>query len=180
MEPELLRIFKEHISEQARPQGRMYSLPVVMFLSIIAILMGAKNPIEIYKWMKTNGKRKEIKRLLGVEFIRLPGKSRLYELFEIVDKKELENAFRVWVEGMVQMPKHVTLTVDGKKLKGSDGEKRGAVNVLSAVLAEYGLIVAHKEIDKKSNEIPALQELIGELDESFLYEFDAMHTQKKR
>ncbi|SFP96593.1 hypothetical protein SAMN05216234_1661, partial [Hydrogenimonas thermophila] len=52
MEPELLKILKEHISEQARPQGRQYSLPVIMFLSIIAILMGAKNPIEVYKWMK--------------------------------------------------------------------------------------------------------------------------------
>jgi len=48
IEPELLRILKEHISEQVRPQGRQYSLPIIMFLSIIAILMGAKNPIEIY------------------------------------------------------------------------------------------------------------------------------------
>ncbi|SFP95434.1 transposase family protein, partial [Hydrogenimonas thermophila] len=90
MEPELLKILKEHISEQARPQGRQYSLPVIMFLSIIAILMGAKNPIEVYKWMKANAKRKEIKKLLGVEFIRIPGRSRLYDFFEIVDKDELE------------------------------------------------------------------------------------------
>jgi hypothetical protein len=50
---------------------------------------------------------------------------------------------------------------------------------LSAVLAESKLIIAHKEIAKKSNEIPALQELIGELDETFTYEFDALNTQKK-
>jgi hypothetical protein len=47
----LLEIFKEEISEQARAEGRMYSLPVVMYLSVIAILMGAKNPIEISVWM---------------------------------------------------------------------------------------------------------------------------------
>jgi hypothetical protein len=179
MEPEVLRILKEHISEQARPQGRQYSLPVIMFLSIIAILMGAKNPIEIYKWMKANAKRKEIKKLLEVEFIRIPGKSRLYDFFEIVDKDELETAFRKWVESIVDMPKDATLAVDGKKLRGSDGKNRDAVNILSAVIAEYGLIVAHKEINNKSNEIPALQELIGELDESFCYEFDALNTQKK-
>jgi hypothetical protein len=180
MEPELLKILKTHISEQARPQGRQYSLPVIMFLSIIAILMGAKNPIEIHQWMKANGKRREIKKLLGVEFIRLPGKSRLYDFFRIVDQEELERAFREWVKRVVKIPKDATLAVDGKKIRGSDGKNKNAVSLLSAVIAEYGLIVAHKQISAKSNEIPALQELIGELDESFCYGFDALNTQKKR
>ena len=55
----LLEIFKEEISEQARAEGRRYSLPVVMYLSVIAILMGAKNPIEISVWMENNAKRKD-------------------------------------------------------------------------------------------------------------------------
>lgn len=41
------------------------------------------------------------------------------------------------------------------------------------------LIIAHEEIANKSNEIPALQKLIGELDETFSYGFDSMNTQKK-
>ena len=71
MEDSLLKIFKEEISEQARDEGRQYSLPTIMYLSVIAILMGAKNPMDISRWMNANGKRKEIKKLLGVEFIRL-------------------------------------------------------------------------------------------------------------
>ena len=81
---QLLEIFKEEISEQGREQARQYSLPVMMYLSVIAILMGAKNPIEIHQWMKNNSKRKEIKKLLGVEFFKAPGKSRVYDFFEIV------------------------------------------------------------------------------------------------
>ncbi len=65
MSNKLLEIFKEEISEQGREQARQYSLPMMMYLSVIAILMGAKNPIEIHQWMKNNGKRKEIKKLLG-------------------------------------------------------------------------------------------------------------------
>ena len=68
MSKQLLQIFKEEISEQGRKQARQYSLPVIMYLSVIAILMGAKNPMEIHQWIKNNGKRKEIKKLLGVEF----------------------------------------------------------------------------------------------------------------
>jgi len=38
-----------------------------MYLSVIAILMGAKNPIEISKWMNANAKRKEIKKLVTTQ-----------------------------------------------------------------------------------------------------------------
>ncbi|MEA2092278.1 MAG: transposase family protein [Campylobacterota bacterium] len=179
MSTKLLKIFKEELSEQARDQGRQYSIPVIMYLSVLAILMGAKNPIEIYSWMKNNAKRKEIKKLLGVEFFKPIGKSRLYEFFEIVDKDELEIAFRKWISTFIDIPEHSVLAVDGKVLRGSANSNESAVSVLSAVLADYKLIIAHKEINKKSNEIPALQELIGELDETFTYEFDALNTQKK-
>ena len=174
----LLEIFKEEISEQARAEGRQYSLPVIMYLSVIAILMGAKNPIEISVWMNENAKRKEIKKLLGVEFFKAPKKSRLYDFFEIVDKEELERAFRRWIGCYVELKEHEVVAVDGKVLRGSRKKEKSTVSILSAVLAESNLIIAHKEIEEKSNEIPALQELIGELDESFSYGFDALNTQK--
>jgi hypothetical protein len=176
----LLKIFQKYISEQARAEGRQYNLPIMMYLSVIAILMGAKNPIEINRWMKINVKRKEIKKLLGVEFIKAPGKSRMYEFFEIVDKHELELAFRKWIGTFINISENATLAVDGKVLRGSAKKAHTAVSILSAVLADSKLIIAHKEIQTKSNEIPALQELIGELDETFSYGFDALNTQKKR
>ena len=179
MSNQLLEIFKEEISEQSREQARQYSLPVIMYLSVLAILMGAKNPIEIHQWIKNNGKRKEIKKLLGVEFFKPLGKSRIYDFFEIVDKAELEKAFRRWIRLYVDIPEHAVAAVDGKVLRGSANSKDGPVSVLSAVLAETKLVIAHKEIKKKSNEIPAFQELIGELDETFSYGFDALNTQKK-
>lgn len=175
----LLTIFKEEISEQSRKQGRMYSLPVMMFLSVIAILMGAKNPTEICQWMQVNTKRKEIKKLLGVEFFKAPKKSRVYNFFEMVDKQELETAFRKWIGTFIEISPYETLAADGKVLRGSANANNDAVSILSAVLAEAKLIIAHKEIQEKSNEIPALQELIGELDETFSYGFDALNTQKK-
>lgn len=179
MSNRLLAIFKEEISEKGREQARQYSLPVIMYLSVLAILMGAKNPIEIHQWMKNNGKRKEIKKLLGVEFFKAPGKSRVYDFFEIVDKAELEKAFRRWIRTFVDIPEHAVAAVDGKVLRGSANSRDDAVSILSAVLAETKLIIAHKKIKDKSNEIPAFQELISELDETFTYGFDALNTQKK-
>jgi len=179
MQRDLLKIFKEEISEQARDEGRQYSLSVVMYLSVIAILMGAKNPMDISRWMNANGKRKEIKKILGVEFIRLPKKSRLYSFFEIVDKLELERAFRRWIRSWIEIPHQSVVSADGKVIRGSKTSTENAISVLSMVLAESNLIIAHEEIANKSNEIPALQKLIGELDETFSYGFDSMNTQKK-
>ena len=179
MQEDLLNILKEEISEQAREQGRQFSLPIVIYLSVLAILMGAKTPIEISQWMNANAKRKEIKKLLGVEFFKAPKKSRLYEFYEIVDKDELESAFRRWIGGFVKLQPQDMVAVDGKVLRGSKTKEKSAVGILSAVLSESKLILAHEEIENKSNEIPALQKLIGELDESFTYGFDALNTQKK-
>ena len=70
MGKDLLEIFKEEISEQSRAQARQHSLPVVMYLSVLAILMGAKNSMDISRWINANGKQKEIKKLLGTNFYR--------------------------------------------------------------------------------------------------------------
>ena len=178
MEEDLLTILKEEISEQARRQARAYSLPVMMYLSVIALLMGAKNPLEIHKWMEANAKREEIKKLLGVENFKVPKRSRVYDFFNMIDNSELEVAFRRWIRTFIEIPEHAVVAVDGKVLRGSGTKEKSAISVLSAVLAESKLIIAHKEIAEKSNEIPALQTLIGELDGTFCYGFDALNTQK--
>jgi len=124
------------VSEQDRKQARQYSLPVIMYLVVIVILMGLKNLMEIYQWMKNNSKRKEIKKLLGVEFFKAPWKSRVYDFFEIVDKAELEKAFCRWIRTFVGIPEHVVVAVDGKVLRGIVNAKENAVSILSAALAD--------------------------------------------
>jgi hypothetical protein len=58
------------------------------------------------------------------------------------------------------------LAFDGKALRGSfdafnDAKAR---QILSAFAADTALVLAHIEIDEKSNEIPAVQKLLEELD----------------
>jgi hypothetical protein len=52
--------------------------------------------------------------------------------------------------------------------------------VLSAFAIDTALVLAHIEIDEKSNEIPAVQKLLAELDVAgCIVTCDAMHCQKK-
>jgi predicted transposase YbfD/YdcC len=51
--------------------------------------------------------------------------------------------------------------------------------VLSAFAVDTALVLAHIEIDEKSNEIPAVQKLLEELDVAcHIVTCDAMHCQK--
>jgi hypothetical protein len=74
------------------------------------------------------------------------------------------------------------LAFDGKALKGSfdafnDAKAR---QILSAFAVDTALVLAHIVIDEKSNEIPAVQKLLEELDVAgHIVTLDAMHCQKK-
>jgi hypothetical protein len=55
-----------------------------------------------------------------------------------------------------------------------------ARQILSAFATDTALVLAHIEIDEKSNEIPAVQKLLEELDVAgHIVTLDAMHCQKK-
>ncbi len=91
----------------------------------------------------------------------------------MVSKKRSKSC---WVRTFIDIPDQAVVGADGKVLRGSSTKDKSAVSILSMVLAESKLIIAHIEIANKSNEIPALQKLIGELDETFSYGFDSMNT----
>ncbi len=157
---------------------RISRLEHILFLSVIAQLMGAVNYKEIWMWITKYVQNKKIKKLLGVEFIRTPSRSAVAEILSQVDYKELEKVFRVWINELVDTTNLQQLAVDGKVMNGSSVNATKSTEVLNAVLANNGIILAHKKIADKSNEVPALRELIDELDDSFIYTFDAMNSKK--
>lgn len=176
---ELLEILREELSENRRAQGRKFNIADIVFSSVIAILMGATNTKSIYIWLKENMKKKEIKKLLGYEFVQVPKRASVYNLFNKIKEDELEKAFRRWIRDLVPIKSGDKVATDGKVIKGSKRGENKAVMVLSVLLQELGVVIAHEKIATKSNEIPALQKLLGELDDNFIYTFDAIHTQKK-
>jgi len=80
----------------------------------------------------------------------------------------------------LQRQRHVA--IDGKALRHSFDQfnDRKAAHILSAFASDTGLVLAHLDCDDKSNEIPAVQTLLGELGlAQALVTVDAMHCQKK-
>jgi len=167
------------ILDHRKGQGKLHRLDHILFLSVIAQLMGATNYKEIWVWITKHIQNEKIKKLLGVEFIRTPSRSAVAEILAQCNYKELEKVFRIWINELVDTTDDLQqLAVDGKVMNGSSVNANKSTEVLNAVLAHSGIILAHKKIADKSNEVPALRELIDELDDSFIYTFDAMNSKK--
>jgi len=68
---------------------------------------------------------------------------------------------------------------DGKVLKGTRGKDGSQVHLLSAFSHQEGITVAQRQVESKSNEIPAARPLLEPLDlKGKVITADAMHTQK--
>ena len=169
--------FLEEVPDKRGKQGRRHKLSHILYLSILASLMGATDYNQIYIWINSHIQTLQIKKLLGVEFIVTPKRSAVAKILADADGAAVEVVFRKWINQYVNL-KDKQLAVDGKVMNGSRNKDQRAIEVVGAVLAESGVTIAHKQIAVKSNEIPALQELIDELGNNFIFSFDAMNTQK--
>ncbi|QOP44178.1 ISAs1 family transposase [Sulfurimonas sediminis] len=173
---QLLKLFSE-VTDYRKPQGKRHRLEHILYLSVLAGLMGATDYKQISIWIEKHIQKEQVKRLLGVEFILTPKKSLVSDVLAKVDSQEVEVVFRKWIRTYVDTTgKH--LSVDGKVMNGSKYKDKRSIEVVGAVLSEIGVIIAHQQIAEKSNEIPALQAMIGELGDEFIFTFDAMNTQK--
>jgi len=111
-----------------------------------------------------------------------PSYSRMRELLVELNKDDLEAAFRQHAGALFDLDADYAIAGDGKTMRHSFDamDDRNAAQILSLFVAGERIILAHRDIDEKSNEIPAMQALIGELSlEGKLYTADAEHCQKK-
>ena len=106
-------------------------------------------------------------------------------ILQRLSAEEVERVFREHAANLNCAPEGANARIiafDGKTLKGSfdNFNDTKARQVLSAFAVDTGLVLAHIEIDEKSNEIPAMQALLRELDlADHIVTADAIHCQKK-
>jgi hypothetical protein len=120
-----------------------------------------------------------------INWKRAPAHTAIRYILQGLDSADVETVFR---EHAANLDSNETgagkriLAFDGKVLKGSFDAFNDvkARQILSAFAVDTALVLAHIEIDEKSNEIPAVQKLLEELDVAGkIVTLDAMHCQKK-
>src|SRR5580704_9063477 len=170
------------IPDPRRAEGKLYQLPHVLLFAILAIVTGANSYRGIRTFIKTH--RRRLNKAFAIGWKRPPAHTAIRYILQGLNPADVETAFREHAADLNDgaMPASMRIVaLDGKALKGSfdafnDDKAR---QILSAFAADTALVLAHIEIDEKSNEIPAVQKLLEELDVAgHIVTLDAMHCQK--
>ncbi len=171
------------IRDPRRAEGKLYQLPHVLLFSILAIVSGANSYRGIRTFIKVH--RRKLNKAFKISWKRPPAHTAIRYILQGLTAADVEKAFREHAACLnlgVAGANARVVAFDGKTLRGSfDNFKDAkAKQVLSAFAVDTALVLAHVEIDDKSNEIPAVQKLLGELDlADLIVTCDAMHCQKK-
>jgi hypothetical protein len=150
---------------------------------VFAILSGANSYRAIRTYVKVH--RAALNKAFEIKWKRAPAHTAIRYILQGLDPADVEKAFREHAADLNQEPAGVgarVIAFDGKTLKRSfdNFNDAKAKQVLSAFAVDTGLVLAHIEIDEKSNEIPAMQKLLLELGlADHIATADAMHCQKK-
>jgi len=175
----LLEIF-DHVPDHRRAQAKRYPLPQILLFWILGIMSGAVSYRKLHSFIRIRFPL--LSRAFPSRMRKPPSYTQLREILIGLNQDDLEAAFRQHAGALANATGEAAIAADGKALRGSfdamDG--RNAALVLSLFVAGERIILAHRAIDEKSNEIPALQALIAELDlQGKLFTADAEHCQKK-
>jgi hypothetical protein len=171
------------IRDPRRAEGKLYQLPHVLLFSIFAMVSGANSYRGIRTYVKVH--RKELNKAFKIKWKRPPAHTAIRYILHGLSAADVETVFREHAANLNLAPagcKARVIAFDGKTLKASFDAFNDikARQVLSAFAVDTALVLAHIEIDEKSNEIPAVQKLLQELDVAgHLVTCDAMHCQKK-
>src|ERR1019366_472056 len=172
------------IRDPRRAEGKLYQLPHVLLFSILAIVSGANSYRGIRTFIKVH--RSKLNKAFKISWKRSPAHTAIRYILQGLSAADVEKAFRKHAASLnlaVAGSGALVVAFDGKVLKGSFDNFNDikAKQVLSAFAVDTALVLAHIEIDEKSNEIPAVQKLLEELDVAgHIVTCDAMHCQKKR
>ena len=176
---------REHLLQLPEPRGgrrQLHPLPAVMTIALAAVLAGARGYLAIAEFAARLG-QDPLKRLRAYfdrkkDCFVPPSEPTVRRVLQQVDPQALERAFSAWVQAGA--PADEPLAVDGKTLKGARRIDGTQVHLLSAMLHQHGGVVAQCEIDTKTNEIPALREMLAPLPiAGRVVTADAMHTQRE-
>ena len=171
----------EELSD-SRQQGKVkYNLAEVVVMAIIAVTAGAEHWNEIALYCKA--KQEMLKSVFHLELKNgTPTDDTFQRIFAIIKPKEFEKCFINWVKSVIKVPDKEIVSVDGKTLRGSqDNEDNlNVIHMVSAWASGVGVVLGQIRVNEKSNEIPAVPELLDCIDvKNCIITSDAMSCQKK-
>ena len=148
----------------------------ILKLTMVAVLCGMDELDKIVDYGEN--KRDFLEKEFNIKLI--PSKSTLTRVIATINPKWLSLSIVCILNTLIKN-KPTQIMLDGKAIKSTDAIKsiEKMMNIVTAY-TDTGICLGQKTVDSKSNEIPAVKELIEMLNiEGLIVTADAMHCQKE-
>lgn len=174
-----MKKYFEEIEDTRQPWKIKYNLVEVIVMTIVAVTAGAEhwNEIAMYCKSKEDIFRKKYYLILknGV-----PTDDTFQRIFAIIQPEQLEKCFVNWVKSVNDISENEVVSIDGKTICGSRDDNYSVIHMISAWANKTGIVLGQMRVDEKSNEIPAVPQLLDFIDvQNCTITSDAMSCQKK-
>ena len=167
------------IPDFRKAKGKRHSLSAILTLACVAMICGYKSYRAFAEWGRNYGK--EFMEALGFTHEKGPCAATFSIIFRRINVKVLEKEIGKWAENLLGAIRgHDNISLDGKTGKGSFNQGSSVSHFLSAVGHELGLTLAQSGVDRKTNEIGVVSEVLKNLVlAGRIVTMDALLTQKK-
>jgi len=165
------------IPDPRHRRGRRHRLAVVLVIAVAAVTAGARSLTGIGEWARDVGADLlDQVHLTGT----VPSEATIRRVIEALDAGVFARLCGAWTMlRWRQIDGQGVLAIDGKTVRRARNPGQTAPHLVAALTHDTGLVVGQIAIDTKSNEIPALRDLLGMMDiEGLIITADAMHTQR--
>lgn len=179
---QLLKIteYFEDLELEQEYDGYFYSVATGITIVILGAICGLRNTHQIWIWASNDRVKEFLKEKFQID--RIPCYYWLLCLIKMIKPAALNKCFAAWIASMLPPERRLTIAVDGKTIRSTVKQKNSdsPLHIVSAQLAELGLTYAQRTVAHKSNEIPAVQALLDELDiAGCMIVADALNCQKE-
>lgn len=176
----MLQSFLFKVKDHRRLQWQRYQLGHILLFSVLAILSNATSYRKVHIFIKSH--YEILDKTFELNWMRLPAYTTIRAIIQSAISDAIEASFREYSALLARGNTEKRFAAfDGKVLRGSFDhfQDQRAIQVLSVFLTGSRIILAHEEIDRKTNEIPTAQELMAELGLSdYIFTFDAINCQE--
>ena len=162
-------------------KGYFCSVWEALVITILGSFCGIKNVKLINQWASYAHIREFLSKYFGIDAI--PCYYWQNCLLKIIKPESLNQCFTNWVESLIPGTlENYTVSFDGKTVRSTSKMKKysNPLHIVSAHIAELGITFGQPTVYDKSNEIPAVRELIELLNlKGCMIVADALNCQKE-
>lgn len=164
------------VRDPRRPGRKRHLLLDIIVVTLCGTIAGCNDwqQIETFARARHDWLKKFLRLPQGI-----PSHDTLERVFDRLDPQAFQAGFRAWMQALHEALGLCQIAIDGKSLRGSGVGGLPMLHLVSAWATANGLSLGQVAVEAKSNEIPAIPQLLELLDvRGALVTIDAMGCQK--